>query len=411
MNFRYNKRGSTTVYLTMILAAVLSVVGVFLQVSAQLAANSKADAVLELAGKSLLSEYDRKLLARYGLFAIKAEMSGLEQKIYGYAQESFQKRKSIDLLNLSIEELSADAKAFSMVNVDVVQEQVMAYMKYRIIQKGWGETADRQPLHAGSESHIVLRNRKVIETLPTAGYPQSGFFDFDWLPTGNIPSLAEMKERGLETFLTNEYILDRFYHQCRSTEERMTFFPHEVEYILIGTKSDKENYHKVRSHIVLIRTPLNLIHIYTDGEKKAVVASAALAMTPGPQAAATELVLASLWAAAEAENDVRLLEEGKEVPVMKSKMSWALQLQDVLDGIIGEGAVEPKVMQGMRYEDYLRFFLFTQDQDIKLLRSLDLIQLNMKGTYGSGFDLRDYYGGIAFEAKIRNKIHSFSQKY
>lgn len=411
MKFQVNKRGISTVYLTMILAAMIGAVGVFLQVSTQLAANSKADAVLELAGKSILSEYDRKLLERYGLFAVKAEMSELEDKIRSYAQESFRGRRSVDLLHLSVDEISADAKAFSLMNIDIFQQQVMADMRYRIVSTALDGKAEREPLARTEGKSVVLRNRKVMERLPSAGYHQSGFFDFDWLPTGEIPSLTEMKETGIELFMTNEYILDRFYHQCRGTKERITFFPHEVEYILIGKESDKENYQKVREHIILLRTPLNLIHLYTDAEKQAEVAAAALMLTPGPQAAATEIVLALLWAAAEAENDARLLEEGKEAAVIKTRSSWALHLQDVLDGLLGEGAVEPTVMKGMRYEDYLRFFLFMQDQDIKLLRCLDLIQLNMKGTYGSAFDLRDYYGGIAFEASIRNKVHAFSQKY
>ena len=46
------------------------------------------------------------------------------------------------------------------------------------------------------------------------------------------------------------------------------FFKNEVEYILGGELSDAGNEQKVKMAVSAMRMPLNLIHIYSDSEKR-----------------------------------------------------------------------------------------------------------------------------------------------
>jgi hypothetical protein len=416
-----NKRGSTTVLLSLFLASMLAVIGVYLHAASKAAARSYVDAIFELAGKSILSEYDRRLFEEYGVFAVKAEESQVEKKLEYYAKSSFhtnkveefiKNKKYIDLLKLDLQDVKVDLKDYSLINVDVFEEQILDFMKYRIIQKVLpGKETNLSESQSQSTPQTILRNQKIIGSLPSNGY-QGGNLDINKLLDEGIPTLQEIKDSSLECFYVNEYILDQFLHQRKnSLEERKTFFRHEVEYILTGKWNDEENYKHVRNNLVIMRTALNLTHIYADPAKREEVLALASVMTPGPEAVATQLLLATAWAGAEAENDARLLEQGKKVALIKTSVNWSLDFQSILSGIGNGSAVEPEQMNGMDYEDYIRVFLYFLNREIKLLRCLDLIQLNMKGNYGEEFDLRNYYGGLQFEAVVQGRKYAFRQKF
>lgn len=68
-------------------------------------------------------------------------------------------------------------------------------------------------------------------------------------------------------------------------------------------------------------------------------------------------------------------------------------------------------MSGNNYVDYLRILLYLEDREKKLLRCMDLIQLNMKGCYNRSFDLKEYYGGFRFVAVANDRAYEYMEKY
>ena len=165
-------------------------------------------------------------------------------------------------------------------------------------------------------------------------------------------------------------------------------------------------------------------------------------ITPGPGAILTQAVINGLWSAAEAENDLRRLENGKEVSLVKTKQQWALSLENVVQSNekksiadlqekveqngesenieLGKemhskqqksGYIEPPNKEGINYQSYLQILLFLENRELKLLRCMDLIQLNMKGSYDETFDLTQHYGGFQFEAVVSGKAYTYIQKY
>lgn len=94
-----------------------------------------------------------------------------------------------------------------------------------------------------------------------------------------------------------------------------------------------------------MRFPINMAHLYSDPEKRAALAAAAQAMTPGAAAAATQAALASTWAYAEADNDVELLWQGKKVPMVKDYSTWAIELDNAIEG---RHSGEPSSQQSRR---------------------------------------------------------------
>ena len=132
-------------------------------------------------------------------------------------------------------------------------------------------------------------------------------------------------------------------------------------------------------------------------------------LTPGPEAVLTQAALLELWAYAEAENDVALLYENETVPFLKQDSTWALTLENAMD--TQEGAVRPSCMEGYDYEAYLRVLLPLVSEETRLLRVMDLIQINMKYLYQGAFRLKDYYTGLQFVMKVNGKEHAFEECY
>ena len=421
-----SKRGTASVFLMMILASMILVTGLFVHAASRTAGRSYTDAVLELAGRSILSEYDIPLQERYGIFAVQAEQSQMEAKLKYYADYSFHNnylkeltrgRKYLDPLKLDMESVYVDLKGYSITNTELFEKQILEHMKKGIVKN----LLDADEGAALKRLDIELKNQQVINSLPSHGYSVNAP-DIGQLVREGIPSIESIRDSGSNNFLVNEYIMGCFRNHNGGKETRDTFFLNEVEYILSGKFSDQKNYKDVRGELLLMRVGLNSLHIFSDPVKRNEVTSLASLLTPGPGALVTEALIVAAWAAAEAENDIRRLEDGKEAALLKTRDQWALDLERAVkyneknpDEIEPKkesgGYAEPRLKNGNDYEEYLRILLFLENREIKLLRCMDLIQLNMKGSYRKDFDLKGYYGGFQFEAVVQGKTHSYIQKY
>lgn len=85
-----NKKGSTSIFLVFILTAMIALTAAFIYAAKQTTVFSYCDGLLNLAGKSLLSEFDLNLKAVYGLFAFDANGSQMKSDILDYTEYSLQ---------------------------------------------------------------------------------------------------------------------------------------------------------------------------------------------------------------------------------------------------------------------------------------------------------------------------------
>ncbi|HWQ77683.1 MAG TPA: DUF5702 domain-containing protein, partial [Anaerovoracaceae bacterium] len=391
----HSKRGTTSVFLTMILASILLLVGLFIHAASQAAGKSCADAVFDLAGRSVLSEYDLQLQKRYGIFAVRTDEKQAEEKIKFYADYSFHDnalkealrfRGHTDALKLKLQSVDVSLKGYSITDVSLFEGQVLEHMKYDILKDVFPvdtayppisepSAADPDAEYPASGREIVLRNGQIISGLPSNGYGSNLWGDLKRIVEGGVPNLGEIERSSRNTFLADEYIIRHFLNHRRGKEVRDTFFRNEVEYVLKGNFSDSRNYSAVRTDLFIMRNVLNLAHIFGDPEKRKDVETiaAALTLVRGKEIGAA--VVAEAWAAAETENDLRLLEAGKEVAFVKGGDNWAVPLSDSLEYLWNDGYISPKRTSGYDYEDYLRVLLFLENREQKLLRCMDLIQL------------------------------------
>ena len=168
---------------------------------------------------------------------------------------------------------------------------------------------------------------------------------------------------------------------------------YELEYILEGRASDRENMETVASKLLMVRFVPDYAYIQTDSEKKAEAEAAALALCTViglpelAEGAAQGILLA--WAYGEAIMDIRTLISGGKVPLVKNAEDWKLSLSGLMQlGSAGENVAADSgkdMKDGLTYREYLRMLLFLKSQDEVGMRTLDMVEQNLKIRYGQTF--------------------------
>jgi len=441
----FSKKGGITIFLTSILITMIMASMVFVHAARSICGASYTDAVLQLAGRSVLSEFDRRLKDEYGIFAFYGTVGMVAQRIYFYASASFNKEIPgeisinpgfiTDLFRLELEEINVCLASYSLMDVDVFEQQIESYMNFMIAQRGiefirnlWSRgtaVGEREADQGGQSPERELRNNAEILSLPSQGQAPGGI-NIAQIVAGGIPSMDTILSEGTLNFKVNEYILSHFKYNVNGDKDRETFFRNEVEYILYGRMSDRENLSRFRSDFILLRTPLNSAHILSSPQKRG--AAQALAYPFGAFAPAAFVAIVAAWSLAEAENDARLLMAGKNVALIKTDSTWALGLENAVRVVVEDddngymtgvnafprqvsGYVSPRSDVGLSYSDYLRLFLYLQRRETKLLRVMDLIQINLRGSYYEDFLIKSHYTGFSLSAVVSGKKFEYEQKY
>lgn len=208
---------------------------------------------------------------------------------------------------------------------------------------------------------------------------------------------------GTDNFLVNQYIDCYFSSAANPPGDGETFFRNEVEYILEGRLSDRQNRVEYQGKLLILRNAVNAVFLATDAVKMSQLAAAAQLLTPGPEAFLTQIALAEAWALAEAENDILLLEHGGKVPFVKTAESWAVDLESILSGR-GQGYIDTHCKTGLDYQGYLQLFLFFMDRETKLYRMMDLIQINLQGVSDRSFLIREHQTGVCYETEVNGMV-------
>ena len=160
--------------------------------------------------------------------------------------------------------------------------------------------------------------------------------------------------------------------------------------------------------ISYIRCLHEITHIYSDAEKRAQTLAMAELLTPGAAAPATQAVLASTWAYAEADNDVELLWQGHKVPLTKDRSTWAMDLDSAVEGIMGGTAI-PAEEKGYDYGQYLQLLLFFKDENMKISRILDLIQINARMSQDGDFLMNEHWVGVAVQVRVNGADYGYEK--
>ena len=401
-----SKRGSSSVFLSVIFAALIAIVLALVYGAREESVRSRADAVLNLAGDSVMSEYNSDVQKEYGLFMLNGSDRELSSKLRRYAEYSLQ-----DMKDVEIEKITVSTGRFSAADTGLIKDQIIEYMKLAAAEDSFNQRKDdtENGNAVNSMEYRTLRHGPTAVSLPSVAVPDKSLTAMAEGLTERVKEMDKVFRDGSESYMINMYILSHFNNRAEAVNTDH-FFRNEAEYILAGEASDIKNEKRVEMALKAMRFPLNIAHIYQDPEKRAATLAMAEVMTPGALAPATQAALCATWAYAESDNDVELLWQGYKVPMIKDKASWATYLENAVEGITGD-AILPEKEEGYDYGQYLQILMFFQDENIKISRILDLIQINIRKSYDGEFLVNECGAGIYIEAVINGRNYGYEKKY
>ena len=412
-----NRRGSVTVFVMMFMTSLIMLFSAFINFSKDAAVKGSFGALSTMWCDSVLAEYDLNLQDRYDIFAFYGLQPEINRKLRFYAGESV-----LDKRYVRMSRLESSLAGYSLIDTENFRDQIVKAAKMRIAGDLIGKPEEY-------ESHGPAQPRtddagSLMRDLPSRGAGGSVSASAIRHAVESAGSLKGIIQESGNRYLENRYAF--LYFKDRSDDRGIgkTFLNNEIEYLICGEKSDKANEDAMKLRITAIRLIFNTIYAFEDPEINAEALAAAEIITPGPAAYATQKILQAGWAACESVNDYNLLINGKKVPLYKDRGSWALSLESVIKGGIkeheeGEGVdvkeevpcVDPGSEHGNTYEEYLSTMLFLMDEDVKLLRMMDLVQINMRYCHYADFRIREYSTGLKALFEVNGSEYELDRMY
>lgn len=210
------------------------------------------------------------------------------------------------------------------------------------------------------------------------------------LDTLDFPSAQFHEDSSTETNLLEKLVIDEycgiFLTSFLSEEDKAVKY--ELEYLNAGKNTDEENLKQTAAQILMVREGMNLVHIFTDSKKreeaKALAGIIAGVTGTEPLVQVIMFFIIGIWALGEAILDLKLLLEGKKVPFLKTRDTWNLSLDGLLElgkqGSLSEGKDQG---QGLDYTAYLKLLLITKHTGLVCFRLMDVIQMNIRRSQDS----------------------------
>lgn len=386
-----NREGSTTVIVMLIMATLITIAVAFVNFSKDKAEEGINTQMLSLSSRSVLSEYSVPLKDKYGIFGVDMTTGEIAEKMDYYISKNC--KNTAKKVNVRIGKYKlTDTKNF--------EKAIVEYVKFIIAKDLLGN--DKESVQRDDTRE--LKNEKIIKMLPSANTER---FSLD---TGAIvdamDNIDNLFDRTKNKVLANEYILHMFNNHSEDSGE--TFFKNEVEYIITGKFEDGKNYSSVKSKLMVVRNLINLAVIYKTPELKSQVVAMAALTGIGTEIAIP--IIAEAWALIEANNDIKILENGGKIPIVKNADTWATDIDGLLEGD-GDGYIDNNSETGMDYRDYLNIFLYFLNDEEKYRRTMDLMQINIQGSEDETFAMETTSVGFECDIEIGNKRYRYDEKY
>ena len=420
-------KGEITVFLSLVFLLLLTLVGALLEsASIQLAKNERrADA--GRAVESAFAEYQKDLLERYGIFAIEGSYeSGTMSEENILNRLSFYGAENIETEIAAIRYLTdQNGKEFLRQAVEYEKMKTGAAAIENLTGKvsEWKEQElkaneyGKENIETSKELDQMLESEK--EELPAENNPLADIVDIQAQALLNLVSpegftlsskavkseetvsnrklrqgYGTMKEKDNgagDTIFFNLYLIDKFGNAAN--KKKNTVLDYEMEYLLGGKASDKDNLEYVIGRIRILRFAVNYGYLLTDKDMQMEVDTLATTLSAvflspeiGP---VIKHALLLAWAYGESLTDVKTLLAGKKVPEGK------------------------ETEEGNSYEQYLQMMLVLKSKEELSMRALDLVEMNLRSgmektffradacVSGADFDMTSYLRrGIRYQYHI-----------
>ena len=438
-----NKKGSSAVLTAMIFVAFAICVTSAIGICRELTIKSECEAFGRVWTKAILSEYDLPLMEDYGIMAYFGNDSEVSDKVEYYMDYS-----TADRLGIDIGGAKADLTGYELGDPDNFLEAMKKGLTGRIIGDiafGGGRSKRSEIIgsdYIGSEDGETaggggrtIGNKVVLDTLPSGG--MGGSISLEGIVSKAKALGSSEGIRGAISAAGSEviFIEKHFDNAVTYASDKESLFRNEWEYVINGSSSDDENLRVVKRNVFLMRNALNLVSLYKDPQKVQLILQVAESITPGPLGLLTQIVIAEAWAALETETDMRELLDNERVPIIKGPAEWKTGLGAVLDSdkvrkdlddeskeLLNEKRDEINALDGisdkvsvlrdgLNYDEHLMIMILAMDERVRLLRIMDLVQINMKFRYYRDFNMMEYYVGTRFSIEANGRSYEFEDSY
>ena len=387
------QKGAITVYLSLIWILLVAFIGSVLESASLQVAKNNSRTDVERGMECVFAEYQKELLENYGIFAFDG----------GYESGNYGESVVIDRINFysegnakhSIERI----KFLSDENGKMFYEQVCTLMeeKYGIsflkdklgMTSFWKSRQDlakemqltetvtqkdlEQILEQGTNPTLEDLKQSMNDPILTLVMPEGKTVSEKQIELGEMLSKRE-RNQGYGVFETNredtalsmlllgEYILENFTSAVNKNGNALRY---EVEYLIGGKGSDRENLEVVTKKLLWLRLVPNYAAVQgdikkrTEAETLAVTVCTLLAVPVATEVVAQVILFA--WAYEESINDIQKLLAGERIPLLTN----------------GTNALS--------YKEYLRILLFFEKKETLCMRAMDLIEVNLREIHGQRY--------------------------
>lgn len=426
--------GEITVFLSLVLVILVSLLFTVIEGVRVNSMRFQTECAADAATQSALAEYNRELLEQYDLFFVETGYGSgeggyilLEEHIKNYMQKNL----THPLLPLSVD-YTAIVKAAGAADKDggVLEREAVRYMldRYGFQDLSGMKDVFKEIKEKGFLQDTIERrrseNEKAIGAVDTTVKDENGRKKKIAVEnpadavnrkrgSDSILSIVAKKngisEKGVQVntllshrgriehdgFFQNEegitmpeelifqvYLMEKCGNYTK--EKKDSALAYEMEYILAGGASDRENLKTVVNRLLLLREAANFAYLMSDSAKQA--EAEALAMTLAAVVLFPELKdliklsILIAWAYAESINDVRILLESGKVPLMKDTESWRIGLKSAMKLKMEDGSGGGK---GLDYEAYLHVLLACMSRRERNERFMDVIEMDVRMTPGN----------------------------
>lgn len=400
-----NKNGSLSIYLAIFFVVIISASVIFIQETKNRAIESSTKSLASVWLLSELGKYDKHLYDTYGIYGFYGNRDEITKDVNYMANYSFKDKSFIDYQGSEVNFSSNSVANPAILKKEIIKASTSDKFKNYFQKKN---DEDNQSSFQENKVEGKVYNKAILADLPSNGIGSSISVSGFASKFEGVNSIDSLIKKGSEEVLVDTYATSFFKNYTSDNNLGETVFSNEVEYVICGKNEDEKNRKRVKHYIIGIRQIVNTLSIASNPDMKERIT--AVASLTGAAEKATEALLIEAWALAESENDYQILIRGGKVPLKKSSQQWATQIENIAKGLVN-GYIEMNYTSGEVYTQYLNLFLFMIDEDVKLLRMMDLIQLNMKLNHYDDFLLKEYYVGLDLIIKVNNREVAVSKTY
>lgn len=445
---RGHVKGYLTIYLSLTLTVMLSLCLTLIEGARRSSIRLETECVTDIGLHSVLGEYHRELFRQYNLFYVDSSYgTGLptycntQARLEDYIRQNLDLETSgyfdfvyKDLLGVEILDVYIGKVAFASddegrriqkkaakamldeVGVGLVDDVLdwVGVVEQDKLQE-YDVTVKRQQVNHDIEERINAKKEEDEEKWYSIEMPDLLGYLNGLLSEGLLLSVLEGEKISTQVIEPSEYISARrkngalnvgnaMVTESVTPVERVLFHTYllrhtgyygkekaggllryQVEYLLNGKSSDKENLTGTMWKLCALRSAANLLFLYKDEKKVAAaqaVAKAAAAVILMPELEflmETSILLG--WAYVEGMYDVKVLLKGGKIPLMKSSEEWHYDLDSILES--ADMQVSDSNQKGLDYAEYLQILLFLADGETTAFRFMDIVEMDVRQTAGN----------------------------